>query len=159
MTPAQEALLNLCSALGIDTRGLADDVLEIIALRIVIEDVLSTKPNIERVIADVKRAEAGKVEPTCCTPIKQPYPSGWWLVHSKFCKKDPKAKIRRLGHPAGENKVSKRLATTHATEDARSTLVPVFRMGSCEKCGAPTTRGLYCKDCRALLDLVKRRRA
>lgn len=56
-----------------------------------------------------------------CIPHKMPYPSGWYVVHSKFCKSSPGQKIRRVG----ERSVARsnhRLNTSHTIEDLRSGL-------------------------------------
>jgi hypothetical protein len=72
MPDVREAMMNLSSALGIDLSGLADDVLETCALRIVAEGILPTKPNIERIVADARAAE-GASSPGQATPSAHPF--------------------------------------------------------------------------------------
>lgn len=183
MSTVHEALAELADLAGVSLAGFDDDQLNQIALRITQE--CGDEPEFTCIgkIADEVRfgsrraggSDDGHGEPAgavdsvptslatpprsdycpVCTPIKVPYPSGWWIVHSKFCPDQPGAKIRRYGHPAGTAKATTRLVKAHNAEDARSTVVPLrgYRE-SCSKCGAPS-RGAYCRDCRALLNLVK----
>lgn len=126
---------------------------------------------IARIVDETRRAEGAGVHfspgPSAhhprskdcqvCSPIKMPYPSGWWLVHSKFCPATPMEKIRRLESRA-DRRQSAQLRMSHEAEDARSGVVFTWRISACEKCGVPTSRGLYCKACRSLLDIVREAR-
>jgi hypothetical protein len=110
---AQEALLNLTSALGIDVRHLSDDVLEIIALRIVVEDVLPTKPNVERIIAEVRAAEAGGQANVGSSPestTEEPAPAS---AHRPY---------RFNATEATDAKYRHRLSLVHNAEDRRTAL-------------------------------------
>jgi hypothetical protein len=143
MIRAVEALLNLTSALGIDTRGIADDVLEIIALRIVVEDVLPTKLNVERIITEVRLSEAGGSDGLASARPSEP----------------PHRKPRYLATEATEAKMRQRLARAHRTEDVRTglRLVPrrpeVMRPGAVHPaCKAAHADGaIPCVRCTPLL--------
>jgi hypothetical protein len=132
MIRAQEALLNLCSALGIDMRHIPDDVQEIIAFRIAIEDVLPTKPNIERVIEEVQRAEGGGQATGVVAPQEPAPPSAHRAeggtsgddAHPRLPAGPPSAHhgYRFNATEATEAKYRARLRLVHRTEDARSGL-------------------------------------
>jgi hypothetical protein len=141
MQRAQEALLNLTSALGIDTRGLADDVLEVIALRIVTEDVLPTKPNVERVIDEVKRAEGTNERGLAAAgqaPAETPMSAGP-SAHRPY---------RFNATEASESKYRQRLAQAHRTEDSRTGLYLVPRRPEVLRPGAvhPACQAAYAED-------------
>lgn len=112
MTPAHESLLNLCSALGIDLRGLSDDVCDIIALRIHAEDILPTKPAVKQIIDEVRRAEGGTAEtPSLLSDSGDAQPPS-----------APHRKMRYLATEATDAKYRERMATVHRIEDHRSGL-------------------------------------
>jgi hypothetical protein len=103
--------LNLCSALGIDVRHLSDDVCDTIALRIVAEGILPTKPAIERVIADVKRAEGGQAK---ARPHAAEEPA-------------PSAHPYRFNSTEADAKQRRKLAAQHLAESKRTGLYIVPR--------------------------------
>jgi hypothetical protein len=132
MIKAQEALLNLCSALGIDVRHIPDDVQEMIALKIVIEDVLPTKENVERIIADVQRAEGGGQATGVVAP-QEPAPPSAPRVEGGTSGVSAQTRLpagppstprgyRFNATEATDAKYRARLSLVHRSEDARAGL-------------------------------------
>jgi hypothetical protein len=180
----RQLVKDLAAAAGISAEGMTLDQLDAVAIRITVELGPNPTPNELAEIYDAvrfgKRAEGAEASTDgmvgtgaravtasspapsalqCCTPIKTPMPSGWWVVHSKFCPETPSKKIRHLTHPAG-TRTTERLRMIHDAEDGRAAITRSRprQMGSCAKCDEPTLDAPYCSECRSLLTLVKEAR-
>ena len=104
MAEVREDVMNLASALGIDLSGLGDDVLEAIGLRIVAEDILPTKPAIQGIVDEVRRAETGALARPA--PVSAP----------------TRRRPRYLATETTTRREKDRLATVHRLEDVRTGL-------------------------------------
>lgn len=128
-----EVLLNICATLGIDVRGFSDDQLDMIAIKITVEDIVPVKSEIERIIADFRRAEGSGQETGVVAPQEPALPSRGYRFNAT---------------EATNAKYRERLARAHRTEDARTGLYLVPRRPEVMRAGAvhPACKAAYADD-------------